>query len=312
MGYFVISINAFETFIPDLRVPVEDLVIQTSLPKEMLSIFKMIYGLRYISIYDKGDLESLISKPLQKIVSQCNDLSSIKYLVYVHTTGVILPYGDTMLHRLKEKFHLQHTISFSMTLQKCASYFKALEMLTVLLAQHPSHLAIVLTGEVAFSPQLRVVPRSSIVGDAASAALFSFSGNDHQLLAVENKFIMGYAKGIYLSNNEIQLFDSLFIQSITTVINKVVLMAKLTLKKITLILPHNVNYPTWKKISVALNFPLEKIFLGNISKIGHAFCSDHMINLQSALLENRLKKGDYYVMAGCGMGFYLSAALFRY
>src|SRR3989338_1546212 len=129
----MLTLDALEAFIPQTRVPVIDLGVQTGLPKEMLSIFRAIYGLKMISIYTQGDLESLITIPLEKLLFACNDISRIKYIIYVHTTGIVLPLGDAMIHRLKEKFHLHSVMSFGMTMQKCVSYFKALEILNVLL-----------------------------------------------------------------------------------------------------------------------------------------------------------------------------------
>lgn len=308
----MIHLDAFDVFVPDLKMSVSNMALQTGLSRQLLAIYEKIYGLSSIPIYNCGDLESLLSTPLRSLLSRYTAKSEIKYLIYVHTTGILLPQGDKILERLKNKFDLNHVITFRMTLQKCASFFKVIEVLTVLLSKQPNASAAVLTGEVAFSPQLRVVPRSSIVGDAATASIFSFGGKDHVLLAIKNKFIPGYAKGIYLSDDELRDFDSQFIQMITDNIVQTLSQAGISLQDIALILPHNVNIPTWRKIASALHVPFEIIYTSNIARLGHTFCSDHILNLDSALLERRLKKGDYYLMVGCGMGFYLSAALFRY
>ncbi|MCX7124681.1 MAG: hypothetical protein NTU49_02785 [Gammaproteobacteria bacterium] len=308
----MLTLNNFEVAIPKNLVSIMNLKDETKFSKEMLSVYRLIYGLKTISVLENCNLMSLIELPLKKILETYHDISKIKYLIYVHTTGIILPFGCSLLTCLKEKYNLDTVISFQMTMQKCASYFKALEILTVLLEKCQACSAIVLTGEVAFTPLLRVVPGSSIVGDAATASLFTYGGSNHQLLAVYNHLMTGYSKGIYLTDWEIKIFDSQFIDAIVDIISKVILKANITLNQIALILPHNVNIPTWKKISAALHFPIEKIYLNNIAKFGHTFCSDHVINLQSALSENRLNKGDYYLMVGCGMGFYLSAAVFVY
>ena len=289
-----------------------DLEKETQLSKPMLSVYSMIYGLKTIPVLEQGDLQSFITIPLKKLLDYCHDKTKIKYLIFVHTTAILHPFGYSLLTILKEKYKLNSAILFEMTMQKCASYFKALEILTVLLKNNPDYYAIVITGEVAFTPLLRVVPGSSIVGDAATASLLSCDGFDNQMLSISNHLMSGYAKGIYLSDSEIKTFDSKFIQSMLEIICDALNKAKITLDKINLILPHNVNLPTWRKIAIALNFSIEKIYLDNIPKYGHTFCSDHIINLHSALLENRLKKGDYYLMTGCGMGFYLAAAVFIY
>lgn len=311
MGNCMLTLDASEIFVPDHRVPIMSLEKETQLPKEMLSIYHLFYGLKTIAVNTQYDLESFIAIPLGRLLS-ANSHTKINYIIYLHTTGILLSFGDAMLARLKKRFGLESAIAFGMTMMKCASYFKALAILDRLLLENSNESAVILTGEVAFAPSLRVVPRSTIVGDAATASLFSKTCENHRLLFVSNRFIPGYAKGIYLSEREIQCFDAIFIREMTNTILEAVSKSGLFITDIALILPHNVNIPTWKNIALMLKMPIQKIFLNNIDAIGHAFCSDHTINLKSAVDDYQLKKGDYYVMAGCGMGFYLSAAVFQY
>jgi len=306
------TLDQFEVFIPETRLPLSEMQKYTGLTKAMLSLYRVIYGLKTISIYEEGDLESLLAIPLKNLLAKCHTQSTIKYLIYVHTTAILLPFGDTMFLRLKNKLQLNSVITYDMTMQKCVSYFKALELLQILLENQPHAAAIILSGEVAFSPQLRVVPRSSIVGDAATASLFSVSGKNNYLVSLVNRFIPGYSKGYYLLDAEIQEFDKNFIQLMINIITDAISKAGIYLDQIRLILPHNINMPTWHKIADALHYPFEKIYVDNIPKFGHTFCSDHIINLHSVIADNKLQPGDYYLMAGCGMGFYLSAAVFRY
>ena len=282
---------------------------ETQLPREILSIFQLIYGLKTVSIWRQHP-ELLIFGALEKILKCIPDKSRIRYLIFPHTAPFVIQNHDSYLTRIKNHFQLKNIMAFETCMYKCVSFFKILEMLPILLGNDEQ--ALVVTGEVAFTPKLRVVPRSTLVGDAATATLFSLSGKNHQLLSVMNKIIVGYEKGIFLSEDQLREFDGIFIQNMASLIINAVEKANISLTTISIILPHNVNIPTWKKISEALNFPLKKIYLNNIEKYGHCFCSDHLINLKSVLSENRLKKGDYYVMAGCGFGFYLSAAVFQF
>lgn len=307
----MLALDQFEIFIPDSFLNILDLESETNLPKEMLSVFRLIYGLHKIPIWRDG-LDVLLSQPIDKLLQSNPDLKKIKYIIYLHTANWVSPYGDHLISRLKRKYNLHSAISFGMTMRKCVSYFQMLEIIPTIFSIEKNIFILVLTGEIAFTPKLRVVPRSTVVGDAATASLFSSTGDNHQLLSVINRFVPGYSKGIYLSNLELQEFDRLFILSLSTVIEEAVIAAKLLLSNISIILPHNVNIPTWKKISESLHLPMSKIYFNNITRFGHCFCSDHIINLKFALQEQRIKKGDYYVMAGCGLGFYLSAAVFRY
>lgn len=305
----MLSLEKYAVFVPDDRLPIVQLERETDLPKSMLSIFKLIYGLNTISIW-KSDLKSLLNMPLENILSGLVDRDRIKYLIYVHTASWVSLIDNSVDVYIKHQFSFSNTYIWETSLYKCVGFFKALELLQRIL--FGNDLGLILTGEVAFTPKLRVVPRSTIVGDAATASLFSLSGSFHRLLSVKTKLINGYEKGIYLSNSQLSVFEEKYVAETASVIFETLAAASIRLSDVALILPHNVNIPTWRKIAAALCFPIEKIYLGNISKLGHAFCSDHLVNLQSAISECILKPGDYYLMVGCGLGFFISAAVWKY
>lgn len=305
----VLSLEKQTVFIPDDRLSVMDLELQTGLPKSMLSIFKLIYGLNTISIW-KSDLKSLLKIPLENLFSDCMDQACVKYVIYVHTAGWVSLIDDSVEVYLKKYFSFSVAHIWESSLYKCVGYFKAVELLQRILL--PNDLGLIITGEVAFTPKLRVVPRSTIVGDAATASLFSLSGMHHYLLSVKTKLIEGYEKGIYLSDAQLYQFEKKYINKTISVIFEALHDACISLSEIKMILPHNVNIPTWQKIAEALQFPIEKIYLDNIPRFGHSFCSDHLINLQSVIADGYLNFGDYYLMVGCGLGFFISAAVWRY
>jgi len=138
------------------------------------------------------------------------------------------------------------------------------------------------------------------------------SGLKHHLLSINTKLIAGYERGIYLSDAQLNEFEKKYVDETVAVITDVLKCAHIQINDIRMILPHNVNIPTWYKIATALQFPIEKVYLNNIPVLGHTFCSDHLINLQSVISENILMPGDYYLMVGCGLGFFISASVWRY
>ncbi len=310
-GFLLIGINAFDIFIPHNLVSIMRLEKETELPKTMLSVYRVIYGLNTIPIWT-NNLDELIFKPIEKIIHTGFDISSMDYLIFIHTASFLSLPTDSCLMRIQNKFAIRNCIAFEMSMYKCVSFFKVLELLSIIMGNDRDKTALVVTGDVAFTPALRVVPQSTLVGDAATACVFSIDACNHRLLSVINETLLGFEKGIYLNAMALHSFDCLFIDKMVDVINKAIVKANITLSSVKMILPHNVNMPTWHKIAAALHFPIEKIYLDNIAKLGHCFCSDHLINLKSALSDNRLAKGDFYVMAGCGLGFYLSAAVLQY
>lgn len=305
----MLSLEKQAVFIPDNFLPIINMEYETGLSKSMLSIFKLLYGLNTISIW-KSDLKSLLKIPLCNVMSDFINPQCIKYVIYVHTASWVSLIDDSVERYLKKYFPFSQAHVWESSLYKCVGYFKAVELLQHILS--PNEWGLIITGEVAFTPKLRVVPRSTIVGDAATASLFSLSGLRHHLLSVKTKLVQGYEKGIYLTDVQLKAFEKKYINETVSVMVDVLDEAGIRLSDIKMILPHNVNIPTWRKIADALQFPVEKIYLNNISKVGHTFCSDHLINLQSAIADGYLIAGDYYLMVGCGLGFFISAALWRY
>jgi len=304
----VLYLTDLSVFIPETIFSIADVQQETGLSREMLSVYQIIYGLRTIPVWQSLDLLSFLEQSIAPLAIHY----PFSYLIHVHTARFLLPQGLSLAQKLKNKFEWYECLAFSMTQYKCTSFFRALELLSVLFQKTMIDRALIVTGEIAFTPKLRVIARSTISGDASTAVVVSSRGQHHQLLAVLSQFVPGYSQGIYVSDREMQQFDAQFITRFSELILKTLLKAGIALSQISCILPHNVNIPTWKKMASALSFPIEKIYLDCVARFGHCFCSDHLINLHYAIQENRIKAGDYYVMAGCGMGFYLSASVFRF
>lgn len=309
----MLAITDIQYCIPSKQVSIADMQQAANLPHSMLKIFEKIYGLKQVLFCDDISIFDLLSKSIEKILlSSCIDLGEIKYLVHTHTSQLLIPFGVSLVQSIKNKFGFLEAIAFGTTMQKCVSSLKMFETLSILLNRPERASALIMTGEIAFTPELRLIPRSSISGDASATALVSNYGTDHILLSVETYHLPGYSKGFHLSNDELKNFDNQFIQVMVRTILRAVDKAGISLSDITVILPHNVNHPTWKNIAAALNVSINKVYIDNISYFGHCFTSDGFLNLALAQEKKLLKKGDYYLMAGCGMGFFFACAVFQF
>lgn len=306
----MVCLEKIEFYVPDQKIPVSQMGSRTQLPQDILKVFEKLYGLKDIAVCENMSLMDFVSIPVDKLLSGIKNKHCIKYVIHAHTAEPILPFGHSIPRGIKQKFGLHEAIAFSTSTQKCVSALSVLQVLTNILEEDTG--ALILTGEIAFTPELRVVPRSSITSDAAVAVLISGSGERHRLLSVETVLLPGYSEGIYLSSDMIQKFDDCFVETMRSVLLTAIQKAGLTLEDIRLILPHNVNYPTWYKVARTLSVPIEKIYLEAIPRFGHCFNSDGFLNLVFAEKEQRIHRGDYYLMAGCGIGFFFSCAVFQY
>ncbi len=133
-----------------------------------------------------------------------------------------------------------------------------------------------------------------------------------QLIHQEMNTAGEFYRGIWLTPEESKLFEKKYVPLLSETILSAIKNAGLTLNDIRLILPHNVNLISWENTAKSMNFPLEKIYLKNVKKYAHCFGADIFINFSDALAEEKLKPGDYYVMATVGLGATFAAAVFQY
>jgi 3-oxoacyl-[acyl-carrier-protein] synthase-3 len=88
--------------------------------------------------------------------------------------------------------------------------------------------------------------------------------------------------------------------------------ASLTMDDIRLIIPHNINKPSWRKILAALRCSESKLFAENIGRCGHVCSADLMINLSDAIEAGRLQKGDYFMLFTVGLGAVWACAILQH
>jgi 3-oxoacyl-[acyl-carrier-protein] synthase-3 len=86
----------------------------------------------------------------------------------------------------------------------------------------------------------------------------------------------------------------------------------MTLNDISLILPHNVNTVSWRRLCRQLGYPIDRVVLDNVPLTGHSYAADGFINYRTAVDRGLLKPGDRYLVAAAGLGATFSAMVFEH
>ena len=172
-------------------------------------------------------------------------------------------------------------------------------------------MALIVTGESVFTNQNRIIPNISITGDGAAAALVTLNGHGHKLISSSTLTLGKYAEGMWMDHTTLAEFGQLFESTMLKVAVKTLEKANLRWQDIALILPHNVNVSCWKGFAHYAKLPIEKIYLENIAETSHCFNADLLVNCDSALKKQRLKKGDYYMMATVAVGAVFGVNVFQ-
>ena len=175
----------------------------------------------------------------------------------------------------------------------------------------PGPLALVLSGEKAFTRAAQVFADTTVFGEGASACLVSAFGARDRLLAYACN-----VRGEFDSTtgeNDARLQRE-YRPSLAEVMRRALDEAGLTLDDIRVVLPHNVNLVTWQRMCTLLKFPRDRVILDNVAASGHVFCADMFANYQTACERGLLQPGDRYLAAavGAGGGATFSAMVFEH
>jgi 3-oxoacyl-[acyl-carrier-protein] synthase-3 len=234
--------------------------------------------------------------------------------LYARGIPVVTPYPDNPLHQVCRVLGLHNAIAFTVTHQACATGLLAVDIAGRLLAGDgdPDALALVLAGEKTFTRDARIVPDTSVFGEGAAACLVSADGPRDRLLAYAAN-VRGDFDGRLIENPELlNRFQREYHELLAEVILTALDRAGRTLDDVRIILPHNVNVVSWKRLCKRVGFPMDRVVLDNVPITGHNFAADAFINYRTAADRDLLHAGDIYVIAAAGLGATFSAMVFQH
>lgn len=299
-----LTVESVASHTPDEVVVIDDIAGKLGLSRPKLKLFRRIHGFdRLRTSGDTGVLD-LIAEPAARLVDTVDDPGRIRYLIYSHTIQEVAPSHVDIASELRTRLALRDATAFALTQQNCASGLAAIVTAGELLAAdaEPGALALVVTGEKAFSPMAQLIPNTAISGDASAACLISLSGDGDRVVACASRTDGRYSDGIRLSQELVQEFGAEYPGRLAETILAALSEAGLTLDDVALIVPHNVNRSSWRRVIEYLGIGADDVFLDNIAEYSHCFCSDPFLNYTHLRDQGRLTEGGFYVLTAVGLG----------
>ncbi len=301
------ALEAVSVYLPPVRIPIESLAGSLGLTDMQVRVFRRFHGLREIARDPDTSLSGLLMKAAAGLDALRGAEHRIRYVLHARTMPVVAPYPDNPLHEVCRALGLDHALAFTVTHQSCASGLLAIDMAGRLLAAEtadgqdgqPGPLALILSGEKAFTREAQVFPDTTIFGEGAAACLVSAFGARDRLLAYASN-----VRGEFDSatgENDMRLQRE-YRPSLAEVMQQALDEARLTLDDIRVVLPHNVNTVTWQRMCTLLGLPVDRVVLDNIAANGHVFCADMFANYRTACERGLLQPGDRYLAAAVGAG----------
>jgi 3-oxoacyl-[acyl-carrier-protein] synthase III len=309
----VTALVAVATYLPERRVPIEELADQLGLRPLQIEMFQRFHGLAEVPLEPGGTVLDLLLAAATRLDALRGREHQVRYVLHARTFPVVAPYPHNPVHELCARLGLDHAVAFTVTHHACASGLLAIDVAGRLLADEgrSDALALVLAGEKAFTRDARLLPETSIFGEGAAACLVRGTGDRDRVLS--------YATALHGEYDDEAAGDPLRYQReypgrLAGVVCAAVERAGLTLADVSLILPHNVNTVSWRRLAKTLGIPAGRVLLDNVAPAGHIFCADAFLNYQTAVAGGRLAPGDRYLVAaaGAGLGAAFSAMLFEH
>lgn len=198
----------------------------------------------------------------------------------------------------------------------CSGFLYGLEIASSMLITGKSK-NVLLVGAEKLSQIVDWSDRSTCVlfGDGAGAAVLSLDGDGELLASVMRSDgsyweILYAEKCGYIKMKGKELFK-LAVRSMAEVCEEVIRKVGVSMKDISLVVPHQANIRIMQALAEKLSIPMEKVY-SNIQKYGNTSAASIPIALYEARREGRLKRGDLVLLTAMGGGLTWGASLLRF
>jgi 3-oxoacyl-[acyl-carrier-protein] synthase-3 len=304
------ALEAVSVYLPPTRVSVESMAGPLGLTEMQVKLFRRFHGLKQVGRDADASLSGLLMKAAAGLHELRGQEHRVRYVLYARAMPVVAPYPVNPLHEVCQALGLDHALAFTVTHQSCASGLLAIDIAGRLLAADTAGaasagdagsgpLALILSGEKAFTREAQMFADTTFFGEGASACLVSAFGARDRLLAYASN-----VRGEFDSatgENDARLQRE-YRPCLAEVMRRALDEAGLALDDIRVVLPHNVNMVTWQRMCLLLGFPRDRVLLDNIPTSGHVFCADVFANYKTACERGLLAPGDRYLAAAVGAG----------
>ncbi|RNM08885.1 3-oxoacyl-[acyl-carrier-protein] synthase III C-terminal domain-containing protein [Dickeya undicola] len=302
-------IEAIEVAFPPEVQSLDEIAQEVGLTRLDVRMFDRFYGLRRFH-GGPGTLDELLTPVVDQMQhNQPQAFAAISHVVHCHTVPCVRVFETvSQTPSWLARFSPQTEFA-SLTMGHCATPLTAAEWLLKQLS--PNNFGLILIGEKAFHPKVRLIKDTTLMGEAACAVLLSRQGNGPTILSrytgQDGRFSIQKGTDEHEASDFGQHYIDFTCQHLQAALDK----AGITIDCIDWIAPHNVNLSSWHRLAQLMNFPREKIFLENVPRYGHCFGADPFINLRQLQQQQRLRKGDIVLLVSVGLGATYSSLLIK-
>jgi 3-oxoacyl-[acyl-carrier-protein] synthase-3 len=313
------TLDAVAAYLPDRHVPVGELGAELGLSATQVRVLERFNGFAHVRRQRPGEtLVDLLYGAAGALESLRGREHLVRYVLYARGVPVVTPYPLNPARELADRLGLTAAVTFAVTHHACATGLLAIELAGRLLAGgddgdgDPDALALVVAGEQVFTEDQRLAPDQRVFAEGAGACLVSSHGPRDRLLS----YAVSQRGDLDQWGPDAAGATARFARDYTELLGDVILAAVkeagLVVEDVGLVLPHNVNAVSWRRVCRRLGIPIPNVLLDNVALVGHTPSADAFINYASAVERGRLRDGERYLVAAAGNGAIFSAMIFEH
>ncbi|MGL6209460.1 MAG: 3-oxoacyl-[acyl-carrier-protein] synthase III C-terminal domain-containing protein [Paracoccaceae bacterium] len=295
---------------PDRRERLVDLGDDLGLARDQMRMFDRFFGFRDFRCDPDQPLAAGLAEAAADVLARNPHAADrLRKVVHCHTLMSVSPFGHEG-SALLAPFAGGDIEVFGATMNHCATGVSMLGLMSRLL--DGGEVGLVLVGEKAFHPAIRVIENTTIMGEAAAAVLVGEGEGLFDLLGCETfhdtRFWLNSGQR---GENYLAGFDAAYLGFASKALTSSIERFGVSFDRIRYVLPHNVNAPSWYAIAQNCGVDRNKLVLSTIAEFGHCFGADPFINLIHVMRQGQLAASDLVLLFSIGLGATASCALLR-
>lgn len=255
-------------------------------------IFGRFHRMQSASLFEQQALPDLIQQLLRQFQAECDPqlFARIGYVAWAHSLNSASPF-DTVPHlanNVRTLLGCPEVEFFSITQASCASALVGLKFLDAKLAaanaRQENLTALLITGEKCFHDTVQYVDQNGYFGEAFCATLLSADPAPGALRvsAVHVQQLAAYGTRTRETNRDSEnAYDHAFIPTMLDTVRAALRQAGRRPEQLRALIPYHISPPTFDRIADGAGFARDIVYRRHLYQLGHCFCSDAFLNLQS-------------------------------
>jgi 3-oxoacyl-[acyl-carrier-protein] synthase-3 len=309
-----VGIRAMGIHLPARRLHIDQLVASGQTVSSAAKLAEL--GYQWVHVAEGESVEDMALAAVRDLevrsASSVDEIDMIIYGAALPTSGVVHP-GDAFpwytaadprpLFRypatwLQAKLGLPRAEVMGVGQMACNSLHGAIRTARAIICSEPDINSVLCVGSDKFPAAGNREVVYNLMSDGACACIVERNCDRNRILGIHQTTRGAFWDSTVSHDRLVSAYFPLVRECIMGALAK----AGCGIDDLKLLIPHNINLPSWQLAASILGFPVDRIFTKNISEIGHIVSADNLINHIAAQESGMLQPGDVVAWFVTGFG----------